>query len=142
MKTQGNMAVYSRVRDIPRAPDGQPILLSVRWHRGPRFSAFPIAHGGGVESGLVISIHFGCANVVVQNDPLSVQTLLKVIRYTGCRTVLLTPYTCAELVKSEHKSEILENLDMISFAGGRCERSLNMRILTRFSRPLARGDWQ
>lgn len=113
------MAVYSGIPDIPDSSDGQPILLSSRWKTGLRFNAFPIAHGGGVETGLVTTVYFGCPIVVVQNDPLSVQTLLTVVRNTKCRNVLLTPYTCAELVKSPHKSEILEKLDYLFFAGGK-----------------------
>lgn len=105
--------------DIPDAADGQPILFSTRWKTGLRFSAFPIAHGGGVETGLISSVYFGTPIVMVQNDSLSVQTLLTVLRKTNCRNASLTPYTCAELVKSPHKLEILGKLDYVFFAGGR-----------------------
>lgn len=111
--------MYTSVPDIPNTSDGQHTLLTVRSEKGICFTAFPIAHGGGVESGLLLSVYLGHAIVMVQNDPLSVETLLTVIRQTGCQHALLTPYTCAALVQSPNKSEIYEKMTIINFAGGK-----------------------
>lgn len=121
MKRQGELATLCGALHVPNAPDGQPIKFSIIEGEPMRFSAFPIAHGGGVEVGLVTSIYLGRTIIVVQNDPLSIRTLLGVVRHTGCRSVLLTPYTCAELVRSPDRSEIYEKLNIISFAGGERE---------------------
>lgn len=120
MKRQGNMALYKRVVDIfPKAPDGQPPAIPLHNDGSIRFNAFPIAHGGGIETGLVSSVYFGYAIVVVQNDPLAVKTLLSVVRQTECVSVLLTPLTCAELVISPDREEIYSKLKYICFAGGK-----------------------
>lgn len=111
--------MYSGFRGIPNSSSGQPTVLSKGALDGRVFTGFPIAHGGGVCSGLILSVYIGKPIVVVKHNPLSVQTLLAVLRQLDCHQLLLTPYTCAELVKSPEKSEVYNKVSIINFAGGK-----------------------
>lgn len=128
--------MYSGIEHIPKAANGQPTVLSTRASRGRCYNGFPIAHGGGVCVGLMMSVYLDIVLVTVQNDPLSVQTLLQVVRQVDVGHVVLTPYTCVDIVKSPSKQEIYDRVQFINYAGGkstflfpRCNCSNCLKVL-------------
>lgn len=114
---QGCLALTGPIADLPDK-DGHPTVANLECSSQRKYSAFPIAHGGGVSSGLMTSVYWGSELYLTRSNPLSLDVLEGMITFGDIDAAMLTPATCAQFAKSERALRLVRRLKYVAYAGG------------------------